>query len=268
MPAIGFLGAGKMATALARGWIAAGLVTPDHMLASDPVPRARETFEQETGARIAAGNRQVVEASDLLVLAVKPQQVAEVLSEAAPLLRERHLLVSIAAGVPLARLADLAGQEVRLVRVMPNTPAMVGASASAYAPGPRATEQDVALVNRLLNAVGRAFAVPEKLLDAVTGLSGSGPAFIYVLIEALSDGGVLMGLPRETATALAAQTVLGAARMVLETGQHPGQLKDMVASPAGTTIAGLHALERGGFRAMLMDAVQAASQRAEELAKK
>src|SRR5262249_9884204 len=157
-------------------------------------------------------------------------QVTEVLTEVAPLFSSRHLLISIAAGISLARLAEFLGQEARLIRVMPNTPALVGAGAAAHAASPAATAQDVQLVDRLLNAVGRAFPLPEKLLDAVTGLSSSGPAFVYVLIEALSDGGVLMGLPRTVATELAAQTVLGSARMVLETGQHPGQLKDMVAS--------------------------------------
>jgi pyrroline-5-carboxylate reductase len=148
---------------------------------------------------------------------------------------------------------------------MPNTPCLLGASASGYTPGNAATESDVAYVDRLLNAVGRAYHLPEHLLDAVTGLSGSGPAFVYVMIEALSDGGVRVGLPRDVATALAAQTVLGAARMVLETGLHTGQLKDMVTSPGGTTIAGLHALERGGLRAALMDAVEVATRRAAEL---
>jgi pyrroline-5-carboxylate reductase len=150
---------------------------------------------------------------------------------------------------------------------MPNTPCLVGASASAYSPGDKATAEDIDVVDRLLNAVGRALRVPESLLDAVTGLSGSGPAFVYLIIEALSDGGVRVGLPRDVATVLAAQTVLGAAKMVLETGAHPGALKDMVASPGGTTIAGLHALERGGLRAALMDAVEAATRRATELGK-
>jgi pyrroline-5-carboxylate reductase len=150
---------------------------------------------------------------------------------------------------------------------MPNTPCLVGASASAYTPAETATAEDVELVDRLLNAVGRAFRLPESLLDAVTGLSGSGPAFVYLMIEALSDGGVRVGLPREVATALAAQTVLGSAKMVLETQAHPGALKDMVASPGGTTIAGLHALERGGVRGALMDAVEAATRRATELGK-
>lgn len=267
LPRIGFLGAGKMATALARGWLAAGLTTPDRLLASDPMQLARDVFQRETGVQAISDNLQVVTRSDVLILAVKPQTVAEVLDQVNTNLGERHLLVSIAAGVTLHQLAAHVGRDRRLIRVMPNTPCLVHASASAYAPAPTATPGDVRLVERLLNAVGRSVQLPEKLLDAVTGLSGSGPAFVYVIIEALSDGGVRMGLPRDVATCLAAQTVLGAARMILETGMHPGMLKDMVASPGGTTIAGLHALERGGLRAALMDAVEAATRRAEEMGK-
>jgi pyrroline-5-carboxylate reductase len=191
--------------------------------------------------------------------------MTEVLADVAPAVGPRHLVVSIAAGVTLEQLAAALGQSRRLVRVMPNTPCLVGASASGYAPGEAATPDDVALIDRLLNVVGIAFRLPEHLLDAVTGLSGSGPAFVYAIIEALSDGGVRVGLPRDVATALAAQTVLGSARMVLETKLHPAVLKDQVASPGGTTIAGLHALERGGLRAALMDAVTSATQRSQEL---
>jgi pyrroline-5-carboxylate reductase len=265
VPRVGFLGAGKMATALARGWLSAGLARRDTLLASDPLPQAREAFTRETGVPAHDDNRAVVDHSELLVLAVKPQQAEAVLREARPAVSGRHCLVSIAAGVTLKQLSTWLGTTCRLVRVMPNTPCLVGASASAFAPGETATEEDVRLVDRLLSAVGRAIRLPEKLLDAVTGLSGSGPAFVYVMIEALSDGGVRVGLPRDVATLLAAQTVLGSARMVLETGLHPGLLKDMVASPGGTTIAGLHALERGGVRAALMDAVEAATLRATEL---
>jgi pyrroline-5-carboxylate reductase len=176
-------------------------------------------------------------------------------------------VISIAAGVPVQQIADALGAETRIIRVMPNTPCLVGASASAFAASAKATAADVQLTERLLQSVGRAVKVPEKLLDAVTGLSGSGPAFVAVMIEALSDGGVRMGLPRDLANLLAAQTLYGSAKMLLETGLHPGQLKDMVASPAGTTIAGIHALERGGIRAALMDAVEAATKRSIELGK-
>jgi pyrroline-5-carboxylate reductase len=262
---IGFLGAGRMATALARGWLAAGLAAPEHIIASDPLPQAREAFAGRDGLRTTGDNREVVAASDLLVLAVKPQAMKSLLAEVRPAVGPRHLVVSIAAGVTLRQLADGLGPDRRLVRIMPNTPCLVGASASGYAAGDTAPADDLALVERLMNAVGRAYRLPEALLDAVTGLSGSGPAFVYVIIEALSDGGVRMGLPRDVATALAAQTVLGSAKMVLETGLHPGVLKDMVASPGGTTIAGLHALERGGLRAALMDAVEAATRRSAEL---
>jgi pyrroline-5-carboxylate reductase len=264
---IGFLGTGKMATALAQGWLRAGLARAEHVRGGDPISEAREAFAKATGATSLPSNRLVIAQSDLIVLAVKPQQMDEVLCEIAPgVTAEKHLLVSVAAGVGLQAITDRLGvADSRVVRVMPNTPCLVGASASAYAAGSGATADDVQLVDRLFNAVGRAFAVPEKLLDAVTGLSGSGPAFVFVVIEALSDGGVRMGLPRELATQLAAQTVLGSAKLLLETGLHPGALKDMVASPAGTTIAGLHALERGGLRAALIDAVEAATRRSAEL---
>jgi pyrroline-5-carboxylate reductase len=255
-----------MATALARAWVGAGLVRAADCRASDPAPQARQTFSADTGCPAGPDNRAVASSSDLLVLAVKPQSMPALLAEVRPLLAGRHpLVVSIAAGVTLRQLADGLGADTRLVRVMPNTPCLVGASASGYSPGEFATHEDVALVDRLLQAVGRAFRVPEGLLDAVTGLSGSGPAFVYLVIEALSDGGVRVGLPRDVATALAAQTVFGAAKMVLETGLHPGALKDMVTSPGGTTIAGLHALERGGVRGALMDAVEAATRRSAEL---
>lgn len=264
---IGFLGAGKMATALARGWLAAGLADGDALLASDPVPEARKAFQSATGVRVTADNREVVAASDVVVLAVKPQSMTSLLTEIRPVVVSRHLVISIAAGITLRQMEDGLGSERRLVRVMPNTPCLVGASAAAYSPGQAATPEDIVLIDRLLNAVGRAYRLPENLIDGVTGLSGSGPAFVYVIIEALSDGGVRVGLPRDVATMLAAQTVFGAAKMVLESGTHPGVLKDMVTSPGGTTIAGLHALERGGLRAALMDAVEAATRRSAELAK-
>jgi pyrroline-5-carboxylate reductase len=254
-----------MATALAKGWLTAGLATPNAMLASDPLPQAREAFQREVGAKAIASNVEVLRASELVFLAVKPQMLAALLTEIRSEVTPRHLIVSIVAGVSLAQLTLSLGTSIRIIRVMPNTPSLVGACAAALSPGPNATMEDAQLIERMFRAVGVAFRVPEKQLDAVTGLSGSGPAYVAVVIEALSDGGVRMGLPRDVATALAAQTVFGTGKMVLEAGLHPGILKDMVASPGGTTIAGLHALERGGLRAALMDAVEAATRRAEEL---
>ncbi|MFO0807282.1 MAG: pyrroline-5-carboxylate reductase [Gemmataceae bacterium] len=262
---IGFLGAGKMATALARGWIAAGLLTPERCRASDPVATARQSFVAGTGGTAGSDNREVADHSDVVVVAVKPQNMQVLFSDVAQSIQSRHLVISIAAGVTLAQLAEAFGSDKRLVRVMPNTPCLVGASAAGYALGDAVTSDDVALIDRLLNVVGMAFRLPEHLLDAVTGLSGSGPAFVYTVIEAMSDGGVRVGLPRDVSTALAAQTVLGAARMVLETKLHPGTLKDQVTSPGGTTIAGIQALERGGLRAALIDAVEAATMRSKEL---
>ena len=266
-PRLGFLGAGKMATALAHGWSDAALVAPQRIIASDPLRAARDGFASGRDFRTTTSNLEVVADSDVLILAVKPQMMTALLDEIRPAITPAHLIVSIAAGVTLKQLENGLGPRRRLIRVMPNTPCLVGASASGFAPGEGATAVDVALVDRLLNAVGKAFKVSEHLLDAVTGLSGSGPAFVYLIIEALSDGGVRVGLPRDVATALAAQTVLGSAKMVLETATHPAALKDMVASPGGTTIAGLHALERAGVRGALMDAVEAATKRATELGK-
>lgn len=254
-----------MATALAKGWLAAGLVQPDKLLASDPYPSARVAFANATNVHVSPVNRPVAERARLLVVAVKPSEVPVVLEEIRPVVTAQKLVVSIAAGVRIAQLERGLAPGVRVVRVMPNTPCLIGASATGYAAGTHATPEDLATVERLFAAVGRVVSVPESLLDAVTGLSGSGPAYVYLIIEALADGGVCVGLPRAVAQLLAAQTVLGAAEMVLRTQKHPGELKDMVASPGGTTIAGLHALERGGVRAALMDAVIAATARAQEL---
>lgn len=262
---VGFLGAGRMATALAKGLCGSGIVSPTQIVAHDVVPAAVESFVSATGASGVASNGDVLNVADVVFLAVKPQHMPDVLAEIGPQLTDQHLLVSIAAGVSIETMTTLLGENVRIVRVMPNTPALVGQGASAYAMGGAATDDDGALVERLLETIGIAVAVPESLLDAVTGLSGSGPAYVYQIIEALSDGGVRVGLPRDIATRLAAQTVLGAAQMVLETGEHPGALKDAVTSPGGTTIAGLHALEQGGLRGCLMNAVEAATLRSQQL---
>ncbi|HVM50582.1 MAG TPA: pyrroline-5-carboxylate reductase [Candidatus Acidoferrum sp.] len=261
---LGFLGAGKMATALAKGFIRAGLVTAKQVLASDPSAAARAAFSKETAARTTASNVELAEFAQVLMLAVKPDYASGVLADIRGVFTDRHLLISIAAGVPLAKIeAGLGGG--RLIRVMPNTPALVGASATAFALGKAARPEDGELAQKLFSSVGVAFQVKEALLDAVTGLSGSGPAYVYLFIEGLSDGGVASGLPRDVATRLAAQTVLGSARMVLETGLHPGALKDMVTSPGGTTIEGLHELEKGKVRGALISAVRAASEKSRKL---
>jgi pyrroline-5-carboxylate reductase len=262
---IGFLGAGKMATALARGFINAKLVKANAISAADPFAAAQKHFAAETGARIAASNLAVAQAANILFLATKPDQVPVVLAEISGAFTKNHLLISIAAGVTLAKLESLLPAGARVIRVMPNTPALVGAGASAFAAGKSATPADGELAKKLLSAVGTALAVKESLLDAVTGLSGSGPAYVYQFIEALSDGGVAAGLPRDIATQLAAQTVLGSAKMVLETGQHPGALKDQVTSPGGTTIEGLHELEKGKLRGTVMSAVRAATEKSKKL---
>ena len=262
---IGFLGAGKMATALAKGFIRAGLVAPKDVIASDVSEAACAAFAKETGCKTTAFNPDVVKFANVLILAIKPDQVGGALAEISDAVTEKHLVLSIAAGVTLAKLEAGLGGDARIIRVMPNTPALVGSSATGFALGKAAGAADAEIATKLFSAVGVAFQVKESLLDAVTGLSGSGPAYVYLFIESLSDGGVAAGLPREIATKLAAQTVLGAAKMVLETGQHPGALKDMVTSPGGTTIEGVHELEKGKFRGTVMSAVRAASDKSKKL---
>ncbi len=254
-----------MATALAKGVMAAGLVKPGQVRASDPSSSARAAFERETGVKAEGSNAEVVAGARVLVLAVKPGNVADLLGEIREAFTPEHLLISIAAGVPIAKLEHGLGGEARVIRVMPNTPALVGLSASAFAAGKHARTEDTELARKLLSAVGLVFELKEGLLDAVTGLSGSGPAYVYLMIDALSDGGVAAGLPRDVAAKLAAQTVLGAAKMVLETGLHPGALKDMVTSPGGTTIEGLHVLEKAGVRGALIEAVRAATEKSKKL---
>jgi pyrroline-5-carboxylate reductase len=262
---IGFLGGGKMAGALAAGFVRAGLVRPAQLLASDPSPAARAAFEKQAGAKTSVSNQEVARFGQVLILAVKPHFVDDVLAEIRPEFGEGHLLLSIAAGVPLARLEKSLPAGARVVRLMPNAPALVGASATGFALGKSARPEDGKLAEELFSALGYAVQLKESLLDAVTGLSGSGPAYLCLVIEALSDGGVDAGLPRDVATKLAAQTVLGSARMVLETGLHPGAIKDMVASPGGTTIEGLHELEKGKLRGCLISAVRAASEKSRKL---
>ncbi len=254
-----------MATALARGLVRAEFCAASQILVYDPSPAALARFADAVGAvRSAAGNGQAIERADIVLLAVKPQQLTEVAEEIRTTLTARHLVVSIAAGVPMAKLCAWFGTE-RVVRVMPNTPCLVGKGVSAFSLGPLATPEDAQIVERMMGSVGLALRVDERLLDCVTGLSGSGPAYVYLLIEALADGGVRVGLPRQTALALAAHTLRGAAEMVLAEGEHPAVLKDRVTSPGGTTIAGLQVLEQRGVRAAMMAAVVAATERAREM---
>ncbi|NCO33901.1 MAG: pyrroline-5-carboxylate reductase [Armatimonadetes bacterium CG2_30_59_28] len=262
---VAFLGAGAMGQALIRGLITGADYNPLQIVAADIDSAALSTLKKETGVRTTTSNRRAVRNASVVVLSVKPNIVPAVLSEVGGALDPSQLLVSIAAGVCISRIESLVREGVPVIRVMPNTPCLVGQSASGFAAGTHATDRHLAITAALLKAVGIAVEVDEKLLDAVTGLSGSGPAYVYLFIEALSDAGVRMGLPRSVAAQLAAQTVKGASEMVLTTGRHPGALKDMVTSPGGTTIAGIYELERGKFRATVMNAVKAATERSVEL---
>lgn len=253
-----------MAEALIGGLLASRPETAGSLFATDPLAGRRDVIKRRFGIRVGADNVEAVSWADVVLLAVKPQVFDAVVEGIAPAVGGR-LVLSIAAGIPIRRIRAHLPPTARIVRIMPNAPALVRAGISALAYGPGVTGEDQALAGRLFETVGRVVTVEERLMDAVTGLSGSGPAFVFLAIEALADGGVKAGLPRSVAEQLAAQTVLGAARMVLETGKHPAQLKDMVASPGGTTIAGLHQLELGGVRASLIAAVEAATQRSEEL---
>ncbi|MCS6799954.1 MAG: pyrroline-5-carboxylate reductase [Myxococcota bacterium] len=258
---IAFLGAGNMAGALIGGLLHAGACAPERIIATDVRRERLQELERLHGIRTSTDNAGAARAADLVVLATKPQAFDRLLAQLEGI--GDRLVVSIAAGVPSSIVENRTG--ARVVRAMPNTPALVRAGATAIAAGARATDEDVRRARALFDAVGTTVVVEETLLDAVTGLSGSGPAYVFLIIEALADAGVKVGLHRADAQALAAQTVLGAARLLLETGEHPGRLKDMVTSPGGTAIAGLHTLESGGLRRTLIDAVEAATRRAIEL---
>ena len=263
---IGFIGCGQMATALARGMLDAGVTDRDSLAVSGRSAEGRDAFAAATGSRPPTqDNRETLFASDVVVLAVKPHAVADVLDELDGLWTTSKLVVSVAAGVSLRAMEDRLPDGQPVIRVMPNTPCLVRQGVSAYSLGTAATGEHADLVERLLGPVGIVERIDETLMDAVIGVSGSGPAYVYQMIEALSDGGVRQGLSRAMATRLAAQTLRGAATMVLETGDHPGSLKDAVTSPGGTTIAAIHALERGGLRATLMNAVEAAAKRSRQM---
>ncbi len=264
---IAIIGGGNMGEALARGMVNARYAPAEALVIAEPVEARRRHLSETHGFEVVPEGARAVAQAKTVVFAVKPQVLGAVLGELKGAVADGHLLVSVVAGAPTRRFTEAFGAGARIVRVMPNTPALVGAGAAGLCAGGAATAEDLAAARKMMESVGRAVVVPEPLMDAVTGLSGSGPAYVFQFIEALADGGVRAGLSREEATLLAAQTVMGSAQMLLQTGEHPGRLKDMVASPGGTTIAGLHALERGGLRAAVMDAVLAAAKRSAELGK-
>jgi pyrroline-5-carboxylate reductase len=261
---IGFIGGGNMAGALVKGMVHAGVTPANKIWVSDVKPERLAAIAEAHAVRTTGDNHALVAACDVIVIAVKPQVIHKVLDAIAGDV-EGKLLVSVAAGVPVAAMEARLPAGARVVRSMPNTPATVLAGATAIAPGTHATEADLEIARTLFAAVGRVVTLEEAQMDAATGLSGSGPAYIMLVIEALADGGVKVGLHRDTALLLAAQTVYGSAKLLLETGEHPGRLKDMVTSPGGTAIAGLHTLESGGLRRTMIDAVEAATHRSIEL---
>jgi pyrroline-5-carboxylate reductase len=260
----GFLGFGKMASALVQGMLQADACKPEHILVINRHPETIEKEVQEYGLQLAPSPKALVQQSDTIVLGTKPADSVELLRDVRQFL-DGKLLISVAAGITLQALQDAAGHRTRVIRAMPNTPSLVKKGATAYALGDHATGGDAEIAERMFAAVGLVFRVRESALDAVTGLSGSGPAYVFTFVEALADGGVMMGLPREIAAELAVQTVLGSAQMIRETNLHPAELREMVASPGGTTMAGIEILESRGLRYTIMSAVRAASERAREL---
>ena len=264
-----FIGGGRMAEALIHGILTAGLLAPDRILVVDPAPDRRELLANRFGIQVFAAAKGPPTRSPACILAVKPQVMGAVLDDLSGRLENDPLVISIAAGIPIRFIEErLAPAAPRVIRVMPNTPALVGAGAAAVARGSTATAADLEAAVAIFEAVGIAVVVEEKDLDAVTGLSGSGPAYAFSFIEALVDAGVEMGLARPVAERLAIHTVLGSARLLQEQDEHPAVLRAMVTSPGGTTIAGLHVLERAGFQGIVMDAVAAATRRSQELGRK
>lgn len=254
-----------MAEAMIKGLLHQNAIAPNHIIVSEP-RKDRATFLSNSyRVTIASDNHSAVNTADMVILAVKPQVVKEVLKEISSEVTVDQLIVSIAAGIPISFITYHIGDDKRIIRAMPNTPAQVGEGAIAVCCGGSATQQDLSDAEIFFNCIGATVVINEDHMDAVTGLSGSGPAYIFLIIEALTDGGVKMGLSRDIAQSLVIRTLIGSSRMVLESGLHPGQLKDMVTSPGGTTITGLHVLETGGIRAALIDAVEAATQRSREL---
>jgi pyrroline-5-carboxylate reductase len=262
---IGIIGTGNMGKALISGLINSGSSIPENIVCSDVRESKLKSIEEEFGITPRNNNLDVVNESEIIVYAVKPQIMAAVLKETGASLDMSKVIISIAAGVPLAAIESCLGKELRVIRVMPNVAASVMEGASAIAAGKHALPEDLTLAKAILDSVGKSVIIEEDLMDAVTGLSGSGPAYIFLIVDALSDAGVKMGLSREDALFLSAQTVLGAAKLLMQTNEHPGKLKDSVTSPGGTAIAGLHTLEKGGLRTTLINAVEAATIRSREL---
>lgn len=262
---IAFVGAGNMAEAMIRGLLRGGHAVPADIRASAPRIERTEEIQREYGILVGTDNQSIASEGEIVILSVKPQIMRSVLDEIADSIPAKALVISIAAGVPISAIESRLRPGTRVVRAMPNTPALVDAGATAIAKGSHANGDDMLIATRIFEAVGICVQLAESQLDAVTGLSGSGPAYVFLILEALSDAGVKVGLSRRTAQLLATQTVLGSAKMLLETNEHPGRLKDMVTSPGGTAITGLHTLEHGGVRTTLMDAVEAATRRSREL---
>lgn len=262
---IGFIGGGAIAEALITGFIGARLVLPQNIKVSDVSIDRRVYLQDKFGVEATDGNNDLIDGVDIIFIAVKPFIVGEVLSEIGQSINANQLVISFAAGITTSYIEQFLVDQVPVVRAMTNTPALVGSAATAVCCGRWASENEIEIALTYFSAVGKAISVREHLMDAVTGLSGSGPAYMYVIAEALADAGVRAGLPRDVAIVLAAQTMLGSARMILETGRHPGVLRDMVTTPGGTTIEGLFALEEGGLRTVLGRAVENATRRSRQL---
>ncbi len=262
---VAFLGLGKMGGILLQALLKKNLLSPKNTVATVRHPERAQKLSQELGISVTTDNRKAAQQSDLILLCVKPQTVREVTEEIAGEMTPGKQLISIAASVPTRYIEEILGSEVPVVRAMPNTPCVIGFGMTGLCKGKFADESHLDIAKTLFDSVGMTVTVDEKRMDAVTGLSASGPAFIYIILESLAEGGVKVGLPRDVATLLAAQTVQGAARMVLETGQHPALLKDAVTTPAGCTVDGILELEEGKLRVTLIKAVVKATERAKEL---
>lgn len=265
MNTIGFLGGGNMGRAIMEGLLKAGVYTAEEIFVYDVTQATLDKLQAELGIQPVHSSREIADKAQTILVSVKPYVVGSLLEEMKTAIRPEQIIISIAAGISLEQLAGFLSPENKLVRVMPNTPAMVGEGMSAISANDQLTEAEKDQVLAIFNSFGKACFVTENLMDAVVGISGSGPAYVYLFIEALADGGVLEGMPRQDAYEFAAQTVLGAAKMVLETGRHPGDLKDMVCSPGGTTIEGVKILEERGFRGAVMDTVHGVAEKNREM---